>query len=90
MTSIKKKAEHVKKAKQTRKHTCHWPGCKIQVPPAKWGCRQHWFMLPKRLRAKVWAAYQIKQEETMTPSPQYLEVAREVQKWIEENCSNGN
>lgn len=28
----------------------HWPGCGAHVPPAMWGCRRHWFMLPKRLR----------------------------------------
>jgi hypothetical protein len=38
-------------------HTCHWPGCNKEVPPAMWGCAHHWFALPKTLRDKVWAAY---------------------------------
>lgn len=67
---------------QTRNHECHWPGCKKQVPPAMWGCYQHWMTLPKRLRDKIWAAYEPGQEVTMTPSREYLKVAQEVQEWI--------
>lgn len=76
------KADYVLSQKQTRSHTCHWPGCGKQVPPAMWGCKQHWFTLPAALRAKVWKAYVPGQEETLTPSEEYLEVAREVQRWI--------
>lgn len=28
-------------------HTCHWPGCTVEVDPKMWGCRRHWFMLPR-------------------------------------------
>lgn len=66
-------------------HTCHWPGCERKVPPAMWGCRQHWFSLPARLRSKIWRTFQPGQEITKTPSPAYLEAAREVQEWIAEN-----
>src|ERR1700754_51990 len=76
------KVEHVLAAKQTRRHHCHWPGCDKQVAPALWGCRKHWFMLPRKLRDKIWATYQPGQEERLDPSPSYLSVAREVQKWI--------
>ena len=76
------KQEHVRRATQTRSHTCHWPDCNKQVPPAMWGCKAHWFKLPKDLRDKVWRAYQPGQEATMTPSAAYLDVAREVQAWI--------
>lgn len=65
------------------KHTCHWPGCERAVPPAMWGCLEHWFRLPKRLRDAVWAAYVPGQEITKTPSPEYLAVAREVQTYCE-------
>lgn len=64
------------------KHTCHWPGCKSQVPPRLWGCKKHWFMLPKHLRDKVWSAYVPGQEISKTPSPEYVRVAEEVQAWI--------
>lgn len=67
---------------QTRNHTCHWPGCGDQVPPAMWGCRTHWYKLPKRLRDKIWAAYAPGQEVSMRPSRAYLEAAREVEAWI--------
>jgi hypothetical protein len=76
------KARYVQSQGQTRNHTCHWPGCNRQVPPAAWGCREHWFRLPKALRDRVWAAYHPGQEKTMTPSRAYLAVAREVEHWI--------
>jgi hypothetical protein len=79
---VSNKYDHVRQAPQTRKHGCHWPGCPEQVPPAMWGCRKHWFALPVALRNKVWATYRAGQEETMTPSREYVAVAREVQDWI--------
>jgi hypothetical protein len=82
--SIRKKADYVKRQKQTRDHTCHWPGCNAQVPPAMWGCRTHWYKLPKALRDKVWKAYRPGQEVDMRPSREYLKVAQEVQDWIED------
>lgn len=85
MTTIKKKVDYVKSQGQTREHTCHWPDCKKKVPPAMWGCYQHWMALPKRLRDKIWASYEPGQEVDLTPSEAYLAVAREVQKWIKEN-----
>lgn len=76
------KADYVRGAKQTREHHCHWPGCTKQVPPAMWGCKAHWFRLPGRLRAKIWRTFQPGQEVTMTPSAEYIAVAKEVQEWI--------
>lgn len=66
-------------------HHCHWPGCDRKVPPAVWGCKKHWAMLPKDLQRKVWAAFRPGQEETKTPSRTYVDVAREVQDWIRAN-----
>lgn len=79
------KAEHVRRQRQTRNHTCHWPGCDRQVPPAMWGCQPHWFRLPKALRDRIWATYEIGQEVSMTPSDEYLDAAHAVQVWIEEH-----
>lgn len=79
------KADHVRKARQTRNHPCHWPDCEVQVPPAKWGCSRHWFMLPKRLRDRIWSTYEIGQEESLNPSKEYVAAAREVQEWIKEH-----
>lgn len=81
------KSDHVRRAPQTRAHTCHWPGCTRQVPPAKWGCKPHWFRLPKRLRDRIWATYRPGQENDMNPSPAYLAVADEVQQWIQEHAA---
>ncbi len=69
------------------KHTCHWPGCGKKVPPAMWGCRPHWFSLPKNLRDRIWATYRPGQEITKTPSPAYMDAAKEVQAWIAQNSA---
>lgn len=78
------KKAYVRSQPQTRDHHCHWPDCDKQVPPAMWGCKAHWFKLPKALRDKIWATYRPGQEVTMTPSDEYLAVAQEVQQWIRE------
>ena len=82
------KASYVKRQPQTRPHTCHWPGCGRQVPPAMWGCREHWFALPKPLRDRIWATYRPGQEKDMDPSRDYLDAADAVQRWITENVSS--
>jgi hypothetical protein len=79
------KAAYVKAQKQTRSHGCHWTGCKRQVPPAMWGCKEHWFRLPAELRARIWKAYRPGQERTMTPSREYLDAARAVDDWIRDH-----
>jgi hypothetical protein len=33
--------------------TCRWPGCGKQVQLERWGCRRHWFQLPKELRWRM-------------------------------------
>lgn len=76
------KSSYVKSQSQTRDHVCHWPGCGKQVPPAMWGCKQHWFRLPQGLRNKIWRTYVPGQEASGTPSAEYLAAADEVQVWI--------
>jgi hypothetical protein len=77
------KSDYVRSAKQTRQHICHWPGCDKQVPPAMWGCRQHWFKLPATLRQRIWATYQPGQEDGKADvSSAYLDAAKAVQQWI--------
>jgi hypothetical protein len=82
MTTIGEKVEYVLAQPQTRQHHCHWPGCNNQVPPARWGCRVHWYKLPKCLQRRIWKAYRPGQEKDLTPSAEYIAVAREVQTWI--------
>jgi hypothetical protein len=71
-------------------HKCHWPTCNRDVPPKMWGCRAHWFKLPKNLRDWIWRTYVPGQEKTKTPSPEYLEAATEVQKWIATEIREGS
>lgn len=63
------------------KHTCHWPGCDEVVPARLWGCKRHWFTLPKVLRDRIWRHYTPGQEIAKNPSDAYLEVADDVQRW---------
>lgn len=84
------KAAYVQRQGQTRDHTCHWPGCGMQVPPTMWGCKAHWFKLPARLRALVWKHYRPGQEVDMHPSEDYLSVAKQVQHWIDAALTTGD
>lgn len=79
---IATKRAYVAKQGQTRSHECHWTGCGKMVPPALWGCKAHWFALPKGLRDRIWATYRAGQERDGRPSPEYLAAADEVQRWI--------
>ncbi|WP_375188440.1 hypothetical protein [Sphingobium yanoikuyae] len=63
-------------------HHCHWTGCDKRVPAAQWGCRKHWYMLPQALRARIWRTFRPGQEESKTPSREYVAVAKEAQEWI--------
>lgn len=87
MTHLEVKKNYVRNSEQNRDHHCHWPGCTKQVAPAKWGCMSHWMKLPKSLRDKIWEAFSPGQEETMTPSLEYIGVAHEIQEWIKKNDS---
>ena len=79
------KVNYVKSQTQSRKHTCHWPGCNKQVPPAMWGCKTHWFKLPKYIRDEIWLTYRPGQETSLTPSEDYIKAADKAEKWIREN-----
>jgi len=63
-------------------HTCHWPGCTRAVPPKLWGCKPHWYALPKPLRDRIWATYRPGQEIDKRPSGDYLAAANAVREWI--------
>jgi hypothetical protein len=39
-------------------------------------CRRHWFMVPRLLRARVWATYRPGQCDDMKPSGDYAEAAK--------------
>lgn len=71
------------------KHLCHWPTCATVVPPKLWGCRAHWFKIPKSFRDLIWKTYVPGQEERKNPSPEYIDVAYAVQRWIDLEISQG-
>ena len=47
-----------------------------------WGCKTHWFRLPRTLRNEIWRTYRPGQEENGGVSAAYLAAARRVQDWI--------
>lgn len=47
-----------------------------------WGCKPHWFKLPKRLRDEIWMTYTPGQEIDGTPDAAYLDAAFAVAEWI--------
>lgn len=38
-------------------HNCPAPGCIVTVNDTMLMCRQHWFMVPRDLRARLWATW---------------------------------
>jgi hypothetical protein len=42
-----------------------------------WGCKKHWFMVPKQIRGRIWVEYRVGQCDDMSPSTEYLHAARE-------------
>lgn len=62
-------------------HFCHWPICEVRVAPKFWGCRMHWYRLPKELRDRIWATYRPGQETDKNPSAAYLAAAREAHRF---------
>jgi hypothetical protein len=81
---VKTKVGHVLRARLTGNHRCHWPGCELQVPPAMWGCRRHWYKLPHDIRQQIWATYRTGQEIDRKVSAAYIDAARAAQEWISE------
>ena len=58
-------------------HTCHATNCKTEVPPAMWGCKRHWFMVPKDIRDRIWRSYRTGQCDDWNPSTEYCMAARD-------------
>lgn len=82
MTAKADKVDYVKAQRVTGSHTCHWTGCTKQVAPAMWGCKEHWFRLPRTIRNLIWKTFEPGQEIEKTPSPEYLAAVDLAQKFI--------
>ena len=65
-------------------HFCLWPGCPSEVADHFWGCRQHWFSLPAKIRNEISRTYQPGQcwEGDVEPSTGWLEAAAAAHDWI--------
>lgn len=62
----------------SRTASCFAIGCKERIPSSRFGCRKHWFMLPKPFRDEVLAAYRSRDRDRT------LELARNAMKMIAE------
>ncbi len=62
------------------KHSCMWPRCNEQVSAALWGCRRHWFALPKEIRDRIYAAYRVGQTH-LTMSEEYRDALVVAERW---------
>lgn len=59
-------------AERSAEHLCHARGCTRKVPPERLTCRDHWFLIPKKIRDAVWAAYREGQCDDMEPSKEWM------------------
>lgn len=57
-------------------HRCHATGCTVVVPPTMWGCKRHWFMVPREIRNRIWKTYRVGQCDDFNPSRDYLLAAK--------------
>lgn len=57
-------------------HHCHAIGCDKKVPPARFSCRAHWYVLPQWLRNALWAVYRPGQEIDKRPTKIYILIQR--------------
>jgi hypothetical protein len=58
-------------------HTCHATGCTTRTAPEMWGCRAHWFMVPKPIRDRIWKTYRVGQCDDKNPSKEYCQAAKD-------------
>jgi hypothetical protein len=60
-----------------RPHYCHARGCFVPVRPSLLMCAPHWRMVPREVQQKVLRTYRRGQEQTKTPSREYIAAALE-------------
>jgi hypothetical protein len=59
-------------------HICGWPDCRRPVPLEMWGCKPHWFTLPKEIRDEIWQSYGSRGKL----SPEWLAANEKALTWI--------
>lgn len=65
-------------------HTCHATDCKVETKPEMFMCKRHWYMLPKRMRDRIWATYRPGQCNDWQISPEYVDAAKEAVTYLAE------
>jgi hypothetical protein len=66
-------------------HECPWPGCGSRVAREQWGCRNHWYRLPKNLRDQIWRGWRNRQRTG--DLTEHMEALHAADEWIEANAS---
>lgn len=70
-------------------HACFWPGCVLTVPGSMYGCRTHWFTLPKEYRDRIWKHYRPGQERDLSKvTREYAAVHREIMEWTRKRTTD--
>jgi hypothetical protein len=67
-----------------RLHRCSWPGCERVVPRSMWGCRAHWYALPRDIRVAIGRAYRHGLDTDSHPTRTYVDAYRTALAWIAE------
>jgi hypothetical protein len=52
------------------------------VPLSLWGCREHWYVLPRELRVNIVLTYARGIDDDTHPTPNYIEACRQAREWI--------
>lgn len=59
-------------------NACPIDGCDVEINTLQLlMCREHWFMVPRELRAEVWAAWRGRQSAGLSASPDDYDAAVE-------------
>lgn len=69
---------------------CRWPNCGREVPAGRWGCREHWFLLPWRLRHRLIETVEPAQLDGAPPGPAWLEASEEARDWAARQAADPN
>lgn len=60
----------------SRGHECPWPGCTERVPRYHWGCKPHWYRVPRELRESCTWAWRY------GTAADHMAVLEEIDEWI--------
>lgn len=64
-------------------HRCPAPGCDEKVHSEMYACRRHWYMIPMKLRTRLWRTYR----DDGQLSPQHLQAMNACAEWLQEHAA---